>query len=64
MLDALLAAAEARGVRRFRAYVLAGNTRMIDLLVRFTDVRERRTESGVTELLLTRRSGELTDTRR
>lgn len=56
MLDALLAAAEARGVRRFRAFVLAGNTRMIDLLVRFTDVQERVTESGVTELLLTRRS--------
>ena len=55
MLDALLAAAEARGIRRFRAYVLAGNSRMIDLLVRFTDVRERVTESGVTELLLARR---------
>jgi hypothetical protein len=55
MLDALLAAAEARGIRRFHAYVLASNTRMIDLLVRFTDVRERRTEAGVTELLLARR---------
>jgi RimJ/RimL family protein N-acetyltransferase len=54
MLDALLAAADARGIRRFRAYVLAGNMRMIDLLVRFTDVQERVTESGVTELLLTR----------
>lgn len=55
MLDALLAAAEARGIRRFRAYVLASNARMIDLLVRFTDVQERRMESGVTELLLARR---------
>jgi RimJ/RimL family protein N-acetyltransferase len=55
MLDALLAAAEARGIRRFRAYVLASNMRMIDLLVRFTDVQERSMESGVTELLLTRR---------
>ena len=55
MLDALLAAAEARGIRRFRAYVLASNARMIDLLVRFTDVQERRVESGVTELLLARR---------
>ena len=55
MLDALLAAAEARGIRRFRAYVLASNARMIDLLVRFTDVQERSMESGVTELLLTRR---------
>jgi RimJ/RimL family protein N-acetyltransferase len=64
MLDTLLAAAEARGIRRFRAYVLAGNARRIDLLVRFTDVRERRTESGVTELLLTRRPRGLTDRRR
>lgn len=64
LLDALLAAAEARGIRRFRAYVLAGNARMIDLLVRFTDVDERRTESGVTELLLTRRPRTLTDRRR
>jgi RimJ/RimL family protein N-acetyltransferase len=55
MLEALLTAADARGIRRFRAYVLAGNMRMIDLLVRFTDVQERVTQSGVTELLLTRR---------
>ena len=55
MLGALLAAADARGIRRFRAYVLAGNMRMIDLLVRFMDVQERGTDSGVTELLLTRR---------
>ena len=55
MLDALLTAATARGIRRFRAYVLASNMRMIDLLVRFMDVQERVTQSGVTELLLTRR---------
>jgi len=56
MLDALLGAAEARGIRRFRAWVLAGNGRMIDLLTRFTDVVERQTESGVTELLFQRRA--------
>jgi RimJ/RimL family protein N-acetyltransferase len=56
MLDALLAAAEARGLVRFRAWVLAGNSRMIDLLVRFTDVQECHTESGVTALLFRRRS--------
>jgi RimJ/RimL family protein N-acetyltransferase len=56
MLDALLAAAEARDIRRFRAWVLAGNGRMIDLLMRFTDVSEYHTESGVTELLFTRRA--------
>jgi RimJ/RimL family protein N-acetyltransferase len=55
MLDALLAAAEARGIRTFRAYVLATNARMIDLLTRFTEVSERRTGSGVTELSFTRR---------
>jgi hypothetical protein len=55
MLDALLAAAEVRRIRRFRAYILAGNVRMIDLLVRFADVSECRTKSGVTELLLARR---------
>jgi RimJ/RimL family protein N-acetyltransferase len=53
MLEALLAAAEARGIRRFRAYVLSSNARMIELLVRFLEVLERRTESGVTDLLLT-----------
>ena len=55
LLDDLLAAAEARGVRRFRAYVLADNTRMLDLLLRFTEVLERKTESGVTTLLCARR---------
>jgi RimJ/RimL family protein N-acetyltransferase len=55
MLDALLVAGDARGIRNFRAYVLADNTRMIDLLVRFMDVQERVTDGGVTELMLTRR---------
>lgn len=56
LLDALLGAASARGIRRFRAYVLASNGRMLDLLSRFTNVRERHTDGGVTEMLLTRRS--------
>ena len=56
LLEALLAAAEARGIRRFRAYVLPSNGRMLDLLARFTDIRERRTGGGVTEVLLTRRA--------
>jgi len=55
LLAELLAAAEARGVRRFRAHVLASNARMLALLARDTDVQERHTESGVTTLLLTRR---------
>jgi RimJ/RimL family protein N-acetyltransferase len=49
----LLRAAAARDVRRFRAYVLADNVRMLDLLARHTHVEERKTEFGVTELLLT-----------
>lgn len=56
MLDELLAAAEARGLRRFRAWVLATNSRMIDLLVRFTDVHERHTENGVAELVFRRKA--------
>jgi RimJ/RimL family protein N-acetyltransferase len=55
MLEALLTAAAERGIDRFRAYVLASNGRMLDMLTRFTDIRERHTEGGVTELLLTRR---------
>jgi RimJ/RimL family protein N-acetyltransferase len=55
LLGDLLAAAEARGVRRFRAWVLADNPRMLDLLDRFTDVQGRKLESGVVELTFTRR---------
>jgi RimJ/RimL family protein N-acetyltransferase len=56
LLADLLAAAEARGIRRFVAYVLADNTRMLDMLNRFTDVRQRKVEQGVAELLFTRRA--------
>ena len=55
LLGDLLAAAEARGVRRFRAWVLADNPRMLDLLDRFTDVKQRKIESGVVELTFARR---------
>lgn len=58
LLHHLLDAAEARGIHRFRAYVLADNTRMLDLLTRFTDIRERHLEAGVVTLLFERRSGE------
>lgn len=60
LLEALLAAAEARGVRRFTAYVLADNLRMLDLLARYTDVQQRRVDSGVVELAFTRRPTPLT----
>jgi len=51
LLHALLEAAQARGLHRFRAYVLAENARMLDLLARSTHVRERRFESGVINIL-------------
>jgi len=57
LLYDLVQAAEKRGVIRFRAWVLADNARMLDLLSRFTDIQERQTASGVTELTFTRRPG-------
>jgi RimJ/RimL family protein N-acetyltransferase len=57
MLDELLAAAAARGITRFRAYILADNPRMLGLLRRFTDVQERTIDSGVVELVFRRRPG-------
>ena len=55
LLRELLAAATARGIGRFRAWVLADNTRMLDLLRRFTDVQERKLDAGVLEILFTPR---------
>jgi RimJ/RimL family protein N-acetyltransferase len=54
LLPELLAYGERRGIRRFRAYVLAENTRMLDLLTRVSRVLERRLEGGVVSLLVTR----------
>ena len=51
LLADLLDAAVARGIRRFRAYVLADNPRMLGLLARRTDILERQTEEGVVSLL-------------
>lgn len=55
LLERVLSAAEARGIRRFRAYVLADNHRMLRLLASRTAVEERKTEEGVTGLLFRRR---------
>src|SRR5262249_53635227 len=38
LITDLLGAAEARGIRRFVAYVLADNTRMVSLLERLTEI--------------------------
>ena len=56
LLDDLLRAGEVRGMRRFVAYVLADNARMLDLLARFTDVQERTLDAGVVTLVCTRRA--------
>ena len=47
LLGDVLRAGLARGFRRFRAYVLADNRRMLDLLARFGDIQESRTDHGV-----------------
>jgi RimJ/RimL family protein N-acetyltransferase len=49
----LLRAAAANGVRTFRAWVLADNRRMLDLIARFGDVGRRSIEQGVVELTFT-----------
>jgi len=50
LLEAVLGAADARGIRRFRAYVQADNHRMLRLLATRTHVEDRKTEEGVTGL--------------
>jgi RimJ/RimL family protein N-acetyltransferase len=57
LLHDILRAASARGFQRFRAYVLADNRRMLDLLARFTEVLESRIDHGVRALLLAPRKG-------
>ncbi len=55
LFRALLEAAQARGIRRFRAWVLADNMRMLDLIQRYGDVEQRRRDGAVFELLFTPR---------
>jgi GNAT superfamily N-acetyltransferase len=50
LLNRVLAAAEARGIRRFRALVLAENYRMLNLLSSRTNVLERKLVNGVVTL--------------
>lgn len=57
LMAELLSYAEAKGIRRFRAYVLAENRRMLDMLARLSQILERHTERGVTSLLLAPRHG-------
>jgi pimeloyl-ACP methyl ester carboxylesterase/RimJ/RimL family protein N-acetyltransferase len=55
LLDALLEAAEGRGITRFTADVLADNRRMIRLLARVAEIRGSELDSGVLTLELERR---------
>ena len=49
----LLSAATLNGIRSFRAWVLADNHRMLDLIRRFGQVRERAIDQGIVELHFT-----------
>jgi len=51
----LLRVAESRGIRRCRAYVLADNARMVDLISRFATVHTRSLDQGVLILEFTPR---------
>lgn len=56
LFHALLAAAQARGIRRFRAWVLADNVRMLDLIHRHGELEQRRRDGAVFELVFTPRA--------
>jgi RimJ/RimL family protein N-acetyltransferase len=53
LFRALLSAAAGRGIRRFRAWVLADNRRMLGLIERLARVERRTLERGVVELVFT-----------
>lgn len=55
LLEALLDAAEARGLHRFTADVLADNRPMLRVLSRLADVRRRELDEGILTVEFTRR---------
>lgn len=55
LLDAVLEAGEARGIRSFTAHVLADNRRMLHVLRRLGDTHQRSAENGVVTLAFERR---------
>ncbi len=55
LLQDILRAAEANGIRRFCAQVLADNDRMLRLLAAHTDITRQETRRGVTEVSFRRR---------
>ena len=52
LLGELIGYADGKGIRRFRAYVLADNLRMFKLIRRVTTIVEWKLDSGVVSLLL------------
>jgi acetyltransferase len=52
LLGELVGYAEGKGIRRFRAYVLAENLRMLKLIRRGTRILDRKLDSGVLSFLL------------
>ncbi|HKZ04776.1 MAG TPA: GNAT family N-acetyltransferase [Methylomirabilota bacterium] len=58
LFDELLRAAAARGFARFRAYVLADNGRMLDMITRFGTVLGRKLDGGVVTVDFVRPAGE------
>ena len=56
LLDALLTAAEARGIRRFTADVLAENRPMLRLIARLGDILHRDLDAGVLTIDFARRA--------
>jgi RimJ/RimL family protein N-acetyltransferase len=49
----LLRAAAMNGIERFRAWVLADNRRMLDLIARFGTIEDQRIEQGVVDVAFT-----------
>jgi len=56
LLEEILRAGEASGIRQFRAYALADNRRILAMLSRLTDVQQRKIEQGVVDILFIRRA--------
>ena len=56
LLKEILGAGDANGIRRFRAYVLDDNHRMLAMLSRSTDIHQRKVEQGVVDILFTQRA--------
>jgi L-amino acid N-acyltransferase YncA len=52
----LLRAAAANGIRTYRAWVLADNRRMLDLIARHGEIQQRTIEQGVADLTFTARA--------